>query len=83
MAHYKYLGHDLKRELGESINIRELTEDEERYVRYLKRGKPSRPVGKTSRPVEKPARPHEGPPRPVEKPPSGHAAQSVPLDMTG
>jgi hypothetical protein len=21
MAHYKYLGHDLKRELGESINI--------------------------------------------------------------
>jgi hypothetical protein len=36
MAHYKYLGHDLKRELGESINIRELTEDEERYVRYLK-----------------------------------------------
>jgi len=37
MAHYKYLGHTLKRELGESINIRELTEDEERYVRYLKR----------------------------------------------
>lgn len=37
MAHYKYLGHDLKKELGESINIRELTEDEERYVRYLKR----------------------------------------------
>jgi hypothetical protein len=43
MAHYKYLGHDLKRELGESINIRELTEDEERYVRYLKRRNPSRP----------------------------------------
>ena len=53
MAHYKYLGHDLKRELGESINIRELTEDEERYVRYLNRGKPSRPVEKPSRTVEK------------------------------
>jgi hypothetical protein len=38
MAHYKYLGYELKKELGESINIRELTEDEERYVRYLKRG---------------------------------------------
>tara|TARA_R110001632_G_scaffold161511_1_gene279928 strand:+ start:361 stop:1263 length:903 start_codon:yes stop_codon:yes gene_type:complete len=37
MAHYKYLGHTLKRELGESINIRELTGDEERYVRYMKR----------------------------------------------
>ena len=36
MAHYKYLGHTLKRELGESINIRELTEDEERRVNYLK-----------------------------------------------
>ena len=36
MAHYKYLGHTLKKELGESINIRELTEDEERKVRYLK-----------------------------------------------
>ena len=62
MAHYKYLGYELKKELGESINIRELTEDEERYVRYLKRGfrsskreieKPSRPVEKASRPVEK------------------------------
>jgi hypothetical protein len=38
MAHYKYLGHTLKMELGESINIRELTEDEERRVNYLKRG---------------------------------------------
>jgi len=37
MAHYKYLGHTLKRELGESINIRELTGDEERRVNYLKR----------------------------------------------
>ena len=36
MAHYKYLGHTLKKELGESINIRELTEDEERKVRYLR-----------------------------------------------
>ena len=34
MAHYKYLGHDLKKELGESINIRELTEDEEKWVKY-------------------------------------------------
>jgi len=39
MAHYKYLGHTLKMELGESINIRELTEDEERRVNYLKRGR--------------------------------------------
>jgi len=37
MAHYKYLGHELKRELGESINIRELTGDEERRINYLKR----------------------------------------------
>jgi len=35
LAHYKYLGHELKRELGESINIRELTEDEKGKVRYL------------------------------------------------
>ena len=38
MAHYKYLGHDLKKELGESINIRELTEDEEKWVKYLRNG---------------------------------------------
>jgi hypothetical protein len=38
MAHYKYLGHDLKKELGESINIRELTEDEEKWVKYLRTG---------------------------------------------
>ncbi len=37
MAHYKYLGHTLKRELGESINIRELTGDEEKRVNYMKR----------------------------------------------
>jgi hypothetical protein len=35
MAHYKYLGHDLKRELGESINISELTGEEENKVKYL------------------------------------------------
>ena len=64
MAHYKYLGHDLKRELGESINIRELTEDEERYVRYMKRRKPP---GKTGIPSLAPP-PHEGPPRSFEKP---------------
>jgi len=67
MAHYKYLGYELKKELGESINIRELTEDEERRVNYLKRGKPSRPVEKASRPVEKASRPVEKASRPVEK----------------
>ena len=56
MAHYKYLGHELKRELGESINIRELTGDEERYVRYMKRGRPSRSVERPSRSVERPPR---------------------------
>ena len=35
MAHYKYFGHELKREIGESINIRELTGEEEDKVRYL------------------------------------------------
>src|SRR6056300_963750 len=35
LAQYKYLGQELKRELGESINIRELTEDEKGKVRYL------------------------------------------------
>src|SRR6056300_1408199 len=35
MAHYKYLGHELKRELGESINISELTGEEEDKVKYL------------------------------------------------
>ncbi|ADQ91759.1 hypothetical protein BpV1_132c [Bathycoccus sp. RCC1105 virus BpV1] len=63
MAHYKYLGHDLKRELGESINIRELTEDEERYVNYLKRRNPSRSVERPSRSVERPSRSVERPPR--------------------
>ena len=63
MAHYKYLGHELKRELGESINIRELTGDEERYVRYMKHGNPSRPVERPSRSVERPSRSVERPPR--------------------
>jgi hypothetical protein len=35
MAHYKYLGHELKRELGDSINISELTGEEEDKVKYL------------------------------------------------
>jgi hypothetical protein len=35
MAHYKYLGYDLKRELGESVNISELTGEEENKVKYL------------------------------------------------
>ena len=59
MAHYKYLGHELKKELGESINIRELTEDEEIYVRYLNRRKPPPPHEEPPRPVKKPSRPVE------------------------
>ena len=35
LAHYKYLGYDLKRELGDSINISELTGEEEDKVKYL------------------------------------------------
>ena len=35
LAHYKYLGYDLKRELGESVNISELTDEEENKVKYL------------------------------------------------
>jgi hypothetical protein len=35
LAHYKYLGYDLKRELGESVNISELTGEEEDKVKYL------------------------------------------------
>jgi hypothetical protein len=71
MAHYKYLGHELKRELGESINIRELTGDEERYVRYMKHRNPSRPVERPSRSVERPSRSVERPSRSVERPPRG------------
>ena len=66
MAHYKYLGHELKRELGESINIRELTGDEERYVRYMKHRNPSRPVERLV--GERPSRSVERPSRSVEKP---------------
>ena len=32
LAHYKYLGQELKNEIGESINARELTEDEKQYI---------------------------------------------------
>ena len=35
LAHYKYLGHELKRELGESVNISELTGEEKGKVKYL------------------------------------------------
>jgi len=35
LAHYKYLGYDLKKELGDSINISELTGEEEDKVKYL------------------------------------------------
>lgn len=35
LAHYKYLGHELKRELGESVNISELTGEEKNKVKYL------------------------------------------------
>ena len=35
LAHYKYLGYDLKKELGESVNISELTGEEEDKVKYL------------------------------------------------
>ena len=66
MAHYKYLGHTLKRELGESINIRELTGDEEKRVNYLKRGFRS-----SKREVERPSRSVERPSHPVERPPRG------------
>ena len=32
LAHYKYLGQELKNEIGESINARELTEDEKQFI---------------------------------------------------
>ena len=35
LAHYKYLGYDLKRESGDYINISELTGEEEDKVKYL------------------------------------------------
>ena len=37
MAHYKYLGKELSTTLGESINVRELTEDEAPYISYMMR----------------------------------------------
>ena len=42
LAHYKYLGYDLKRELGESVNISELTGEEEGKVKYLIEGNKDR-----------------------------------------
>lgn len=42
LAHYKYLGYDLKRELGESVNISELTGEEEDKVKYLIEGNKDR-----------------------------------------
>jgi len=85
MAHYKYLGHELKRELGESINIRELTGDEERYVRYMKHRNPSRPVERLvgerpSRPVERPSRSVERPSRSVERPSRSVERPSRPVE---
>jgi len=32
LGHYKYLGHDLRLELGESVNTIELTDDEKQYL---------------------------------------------------
>ena len=37
MAHYKYLGKELSTTLGESVNVRELTEDEKPYISYMMR----------------------------------------------
>lgn len=42
LAHYKYLGYELKRELGESVNISELTGEEENKVKYLINGHKNR-----------------------------------------
>lgn len=37
LGHYKYLGHDLRLELGESVNTIELTDDEKNYLpRHMK-----------------------------------------------
>ena len=40
MAHYKYLGHELKKELGDSVNIRELTEEETPFIEYMRQQGP-------------------------------------------
>ena len=45
MAHYKYLGHELKRELGDSVNVRELTEEETPFIEYMRQqGPPSKSI---------------------------------------
>lgn len=45
MAHYKYLGHELKKELGDSINVRELTEEETPFIEYMRQhGPPSKSI---------------------------------------
>jgi hypothetical protein len=55
MAHYKYLGHTLKRELGvdgREINTRNYTDEEKRYINYLDRRKVEvGPVFATPKPV--------------------------------
>ena len=40
MAHYKYLGHELKKELGDSVNVRELTEEETPFIEYMRQQGP-------------------------------------------
>ena len=45
MAHYKYLGHELKKELGDSVNVRELTEEEMPFIEYMRQqGPPSKSI---------------------------------------
>ena len=45
MAHYKYLGHELKKELGDSVNVRELTEEETPFIEYMRQqGPPSQSI---------------------------------------
>ena len=45
MAHYKYLGHELKKELGDSVNVRELTEEETPFIEYMRQhGPPSKSI---------------------------------------
>jgi hypothetical protein len=41
LAHYKYLGHELKKELGDSVNVRELTEEETPFIEYMRQQGPS------------------------------------------
>jgi len=59
MAHYKYLGHELKKELGDSVNVRELTEEETPFIEYM------RQHGPPSKSIEPPP-----PPPPTQLPPA-------------